>query len=96
MSKAKPSGSIESAADEGGDGPRRRHLGDRAVAVVGDVEVAGGVEGQAVGTIEPAADEGGDGPRGRHLGDRVVPCVGDVEVAGGVEGQAIGDRRARC
>ena len=58
---------------------------------VGDVEVAGGVEGQADGIVEPGG-EGADHPRGRHLAHRAVAGVGDVEVAGGVEGQADGVR----
>ena len=33
--------------------PRGRHLAHRAVVAVGDVEVAGRVEGQADGTVEP-------------------------------------------
>ncbi len=78
-----------------GPAQRERHghtfadLAHRAVALVGDVEVAGRVEGQAVGTGEPGG-ESADRPRGRHLAHRAVALVGDVEVAGCVEGQGLG------
>ena len=49
--------------------------------VVGDVEVAGGVEGQADGTAEPGG-EGADHPAGVTSLTVPSPCVGDVEVAG--------------
>ena len=55
---------------------------------VGDVKVAGGVEGQADGTRESGGKRA-DGSSGRHLAHRVVLGVGDVKVAA-VKGQAVG------
>ena len=81
-----------------------RDLADAVVTGVGDVQVAGGIHGDAVGIIQlgaggraavaadsldPVSRHGGDHPI-RDLADAAVTGVGDVQVAGGIHGDAGG------
>src|SRR5207249_4556711 len=92
-------------AGVGRDGAPGGDLADAAVVVVGDVEVAGGIEGHAIGCGELRGGRGAavareatgattgvgrDGAPGGDLADAAVVVVGDVEVAGGIEGHANG------
>ncbi len=89
----------------GRDGAPGGDLADAAVVVVGDVEVAGGIEGHANGYAQlrvgrgaavtreakaAAAGVGRDGPPGGDLADAIVGDVRDVEVARRIEGHANG------
>ena len=90
---------------QGGDDPGGGGYGpDPIVRVVGDEEVAGGVDsdcgrgvevgGSGCSTVagkasRPGAGQGGDDPGGGgHGPDPVVRAVGDEEVAGGVDSDA--------
>ncbi|MNS29471.1 hypothetical protein D3C72_614720 [compost metagenome] len=64
-----------------------RHAADAVVAAVGHVEVAGGVEGDALGRVEAGAGGAGEGRHGAVLGnlaDHAVAAVRDVDIARGV------------
>ena len=94
------------AGDGGDDAGGGVDLADAVVAGVGEVEVAGGVEGEGGGEIElggggegvvageagdAGAGDGGDDAGGEvEFADAVVVGVGDVEIVRGVEGQALG------
>ena len=97
-------------AGEGRDRAVRRYFAHAVVAEVRDVEVAGGVEREAVGLIEPRAQgrpaiaaqagppgagDGGDPAVPGHLADAVVFGIGDVDVALGVDGDALGEAQLR-
>src|SRR5207249_4168676 len=97
-------------AGVGRDGAPGGDLADAAGTVVGDVEVAGGIEGYANGYGElrggrgaavarearaAGAGVGRDGAPGGDLADAAVVVVGDVEVAGGIEGHANGYAQLR-
>src|SRR5439155_1371940 len=96
---------LRTCACVGRDGAAGADLADAVVVRVGDVEVAGGIEGHAVGAAElsggrgaavarealrTGAGVGRDGAAGGDLPDAVVLTLRDVEVAGGIEGHADG------
>src|ERR1019366_9345319 len=81
-----------------------RNLADAMVVLVGDVQVAGGIHGDACGIVQlgaggravvaaeacrPTSGHGRDHAV-RNLADAMVVLVGDVQVAGGIHGDACG------
>jgi hypothetical protein len=91
-------------AGDGGDEPVGGDLAHLLVAEIGDIEVAGCVQRQAVGRIElsqirrtavaevagmSVAGEGGDDAGRGDFADAVIVGVGQVEVALAVDGDAV-------
>ncbi len=75
------------SASEDGDGSRGGDFLDVVVCVLGDVEIAGAVDGEAYGAVEAVAMDGLDfGAVGHYFNDgAVVAAVCDVEISGGVD-----------
>ena len=74
------------ALAKGADDAGRRHFDDRAVVVVGHIEVAGGVEGQAVGSVAGRGEGEGGGVVAGHQG----VAAGVDRRAAGQEGHRLG------
>ena len=88
------------SCNRGDDARGEVEFADAVIVGVGEVEVAGGVEGEALGGVECGGDGGAivarealcagagdsaDLAEGVDFADVVVGCLGDVEIAGGVE-----------
>ena len=94
-------GARQTASRHGGDHPIRDDA-DAVVTTVGDVQVPGGIHGDARGTVQlgvagraviaaeawrSVSRDGSHHPI-RDLADTVIPRVGDVQVARGIHGDA--------
>ena len=85
-------------ARQSGNHAAGRHLANGAVAQIGDIQIAAGVDRQAAGSFEARAGtgaviapaqpgctrEGGDNACWRHFADGVVIRIGDVDVPAGI------------
>ncbi len=94
------------AGDGGDDAGDEADFADAVVVGVGEVEIVGGVESEALGRVEcgggggagvagealrAGAGDGGDVAGGVDFADDVASGLGEVEVAGGVEDDGGGE-----
>ena len=99
-------GSGDPGAGDGGELPVGSQFADAVAFELGDIEVAGGVDGDVAGgekggiggsgavgggCLAAGAGNGGDDAVGSDAADALVAEVGDVDIAGGIEREAVGE-----